>query len=146
MFQKSFTIQNTFRNELDLVKTFSTHNPSLIFIAQVKNDVRYCVGDHIINSTYGKKIKSISTDKGSIILGLKDNIIKKDSPFLASVYLLKGKKYQSFTSGLNKSGRLWKANCPFHEEKTPSFIVDEAKKRWHCFGACNIGGDVIEIL
>ena len=104
LFQKSFTIQNTFRNELDQVKTISTHNPSLIFIAQGKNDIRYCVGDHIINSRYGKKIKSISTDKGSIILGLKDNIIKKDSPFLGSVYLLKGKKYQSFTSALNKSG------------------------------------------
>ena len=35
-----------------------------------------------------------------------------------------------YVSGLNKSGRLWKANCPFHEEKTPSFIVDEAKQRW----------------
>ena len=51
-----------------------------------------------------------------------------------------------YVSGLNKSGRLWKANCPFHEEKTPSFIVDEAKQRWHCFGACNVGGDVIEFI
>tara|TARA_Y100001970_G_C14234469_1_gene860877 strand:- start:772 stop:2667 length:1896 start_codon:yes stop_codon:yes gene_type:complete len=51
-----------------------------------------------------------------------------------------------YVSGLNKSGRLWKANCPFHDEKTPSFIVDEAKQRWHCFGACNIGGDVIEFI
>ena len=51
-----------------------------------------------------------------------------------------------YVSGLNKSGRLWKANCPFHDEKTPSFIVDETKQRWHCFGACNIGGDVIEFI
>tara|TARA_Y100001970_G_scaffold148300_1_gene182027 strand:+ start:5821 stop:7716 length:1896 start_codon:yes stop_codon:yes gene_type:complete len=51
-----------------------------------------------------------------------------------------------YVSGLNKSGRLWKANCPFHDEKTPSFIVDESKQRWHCFGACNIGGDVIEFI
>ena len=47
---------------------------------------------------------------------------------------------------MNNSGRLWKANCPFHEEKTPSFIVDEAKQRWHCFGACNIGGDGFEFI
>ncbi|MBR73585.1 MAG: DNA primase [Dehalococcoidaceae bacterium] len=51
-----------------------------------------------------------------------------------------------YVSGLNKSGRLWKANCPFHDEKTPSFIVDESKQRWHCFGTCNIGGDVIEFI
>ena len=89
---------------MEQVKSICTLNTSLLLIAQGKNDIRYCVGDHIINSRYGKKIKSISTDKGSIILGLKDNIIKKDSPFLGSVYLLKGKKYQSFTSALNKSG------------------------------------------
>jgi DNA primase len=53
---------------------------------------------------------------------------------------------QKYVSDLNKSGRLWKANCPFHDEKTPSFIVDDTKQRWHCFGSCNIGGDVIEFI
>ncbi len=53
---------------------------------------------------------------------------------------------QKYVADLNKSGRLWKANCPFHDEKTPSFIVDDAKQRWHCFGSCNIGGDVIEFI
>ena len=53
---------------------------------------------------------------------------------------------QKYVADLNKSGRLWKANCPFHDEKTPSFIVDDTKQRWHCFGSCNIGGDVIEFI
>ena len=35
---------------------------------------------------------------------------------------------------LKKSGRTWKGLCPFHNEKTPSFHVDEDKKLFYCFG------------
>ncbi len=48
--------------------------------------------------------------------------------------------------GLRKSGRLWTACCPFHEEGTPSFKVDPARGTWRCYGACGIGGDVISFL
>ncbi len=48
--------------------------------------------------------------------------------------------------GLRKSGRLWTACCPFHDEGTPSFKVDPAKGTWRCYGACGIGGDVISFL
>lgn len=44
-----------------------------------------------------------------------------------------------------KGHRLW-ACCPFHNEKTPSFCVDTQKNRWHCFGACHEGGNVIKFM
>jgi DNA primase len=46
---------------------------------------------------------------------------------------------------LRKSGVNWKGLCPFHGEKTPSFMVNPKKGIFHCFG-CGVGGDVFGFL
>ena len=43
---------------------------------------------------------------------------------------------------LKKAGRNYKACCPFHDVKTPSFVVNPQKQTWRCYGACAIGGDL----
>jgi DNA primase len=48
--------------------------------------------------------------------------------------------------GMRQAGALYKACCPFHDERTPSFVVTPARGTWHCFGACGEGGDVIRFL
>ena len=46
------------------------------------------------------------------------------------------------TTRLTKAGREFKACCPFHNEKTPSFTVNDEKGFYHCFG-CGAHGDAI---
>ena len=47
---------------------------------------------------------------------------------------------------LKRHGKDLIGHCPFHDDRTPSFIVTPSKNLWHCMGACQAGGSVIDFV
>lgn len=52
---------------------------------------------------------------------------------------------QVLTTRLERSGETWKGLCPFHEERTPSFVVFP-DGGWTCFGKCDRSGDIYHVI
>ena len=47
---------------------------------------------------------------------------------------------------LRRFGTIYKGECPFHQGNEPTLIISYDDRRWHCFGACDTGGDVISFV
>jgi hypothetical protein len=45
---------------------------------------------------------------------------------------------------LTRHGANWVARCPWHEDHTPSLVITPSKNLWHCLGACQVGGSVVD--
>lgn len=53
---------------------------------------------------------------------------------------------KSYGIELKGHGKNFVGRCPFHEDKTPSFVVTPGKNLWHCMGACQTGGSAIDFV
>ena len=53
---------------------------------------------------------------------------------------------RKYVPDLKQKGANYQCCCPFHQERTPSFIVNKARNTWHCFGACAEGGNAIKFV
>jgi len=52
----------------------------------------------------------------------------------------------TYVPSLKRYGKTYKGLCPFHSEKTPSFVVYPDQQTWHCYGACSTGGDIFTFV
>ena len=80
------------------------------------------------------------------------DIVPKSQPGTASIDIVALKRNTDIVAvaerytELKKTGTDFTGHCPFHAEKHGSFFVNPARQTWHCFGACNTGGDVISLV
>ena len=51
-----------------------------------------------------------------------------------------------YVPDLKRTGKNYHARCPFHQERTPSFVVFPDRQTWRCFGACATGGDMFSFV
>ena len=70
---------------------------------------------------------------------LAESVIERIKQDISLVRLVESQGHQ-----LKKHGKDYALNCPFPEDKTASLIITPKSNLWHCMGACNVGGSVID--
>jgi hypothetical protein len=64
---------------------------------------------------------------------------------LAWAPIANAKTCRPSAAGFRRPPASWRSRCPLHDERTPSFVVTPGRG-WRCFGACDAGGDVIDLV
>ncbi len=70
---------------------------------------------------------------------LSDELINRIKTEVNLVHLIESQGHK-----LEKQGRDYVVRCPFHDDRTPSCVITPRKNLWHCLGACQAGGSVID--
>lgn len=88
--------------------------------------LKYIDNGYFLTETYGE---IYCDDMKSVLKKIENDIVNVISKYIK----------------LEKSGENYKCCCPFHSEKTPSFIISPEKQIFHCFG-CGVGGNYLDFL
>lgn len=109
---------------------------------------RFCI-DHFLLSTLQKVEKSLSLIERLRWLKHTPKNKRKNGLFPADIEIARGVSLvqlaEKHTGKVRRSGNNYIAQCPFHEDKTPSLYIYSQSNRFHCFG-CGAHGDAIAFV
>lgn len=93
---------------------------------------------------YHERLETQIKNKQWIIRKLSGAKDKPDNIGPDDIFMAKAIRITDFINGRRTGGRVF-CKCPFHDEKTASFVI-YPNNRWHCFGSCGVGGDIIDFI
>ena len=99
-FWKSYQNQNCFNSEVKQAEVQTILEPKMTVVAQGKSDLRNIVSDNIIFSSNGKKIATVSSDKGSFVIGSSTANQRKHSDKVKHIFILCGSKKKTMIQNL----------------------------------------------
>lgn len=127
----------------DLEKAQKRRKDCLIALRELTDSQQWF--EDVALEMWDKEIKKISSEIGRF-----KRLIKTDSSYDFQQKIDEAKQVPidelyNFEKPRISANRI-SAVCPFHAEKTPSFVVYRDSNSWYCFGACGSGGDAISFI
>lgn len=116
------------KEEVEILRIFIIQS-SMIELIETEKQIKYL--QRLTNLKKGYEIKN------------KNGVTKDDIDKVKQVPLL---QIASEFTKLRKCGRNYIGLCPLHKERTPSFYINPETNTYHCFGACQKHGDIINFI
>ena len=113
-FWKSYQNQNCFNSEVKQAEVQTILEPKMTVVAQGKSDLRNIVSENIIFSSNGKKIATVSSDKGSFVIGSSTANPRKHSDKVKHIFILCGSKKKTMIQNLYQQ-EWFEASIPVHK-------------------------------